>query len=417
MIGRGRGVSLLGLVAAALLHSPAPRAAGGTLQTAGTKARSGTRTAAPTSSRPRAAGTAAPGARRTTASKPAAPAPASRAALLAHAKEVRALEDLGAYGQAREALRALRSRTGPDPDLEIELALLEARSGQLDSAAARLWSPALTAALSDSMPVTRRERYGWDRGPLWLNESFDGWNWYVARARAEVASSLGRWPEARDAARLSVATRPLAGKEWLVLAVCAGRAGDLDEAAEAARRAALLDPTLPEAQYLVGLHEWRSGRPRTAHEMFRAAVALDSLYREPALALVRLRLPAAPPDSLPVDLLTGVRGTGLLTSRQRPKVEENIQMDSAPSATQGPGVTVPDSLRAGWAEDQVTIPVLIDARGRVVLHEWPWFDLSRMPAEGVGLTVRSLLEWRFQPALHLGKPEPVWGKVNIAFNR
>ena len=151
--------------------------------------------------------------------------------------------------------------------------------------------------------------------------------------------------------------------------------------------------------------------------MFRAAVALDSLYREPALALVRLRLPAAPPDSLPVDLLTGVRGTGLLTSRQRPKVEENIQMDSAPSATQGPGVTVPDSLRAGWAEDQVTIPVLIDARGRVVLHEWPWFDLSRMPAEGVGLTVRSLLEWRFQPALHLGKPEPVWGKVSIAFNR
>ena len=299
---------------------------------------------------------------------------------------MRALEDLGAYGQAREALRALRSRTGPDPDLEIELALLEARSGQLDSAAARLWSPALTAALSDSMPVTRRERYGWDRGPLWLNGSFDGWNWYVARARAEVASSLGRWPEARDAARLSVATRPL-------------------------------DPTLPEAQYLVGLHEWRSGRPRTAHEMFRAAVALDSLYREPALALVRLRLPAAPPDSLPVDLLTGVRGTGLLTSRQRPKVEENIQMDSAPSATQGPGVTVPDSLRAGWAEDQVTIPVLIDARGRVVLHEWPWFDLSRMPAEGVGLTVRSLLEWRFQPALHLGKPEPVWGKVNIAFNR
>src|SRR5213594_3313881 len=93
----------------------------------------------------------------------------------------------------RRDLRALRSRTGPDPDLEIELALLEARSGQLDSAAERLWSPALTAALSDSMPVTRRERYGWDRGPLWLNGSFDGWNWYVARARAEVASSLGRW--------------------------------------------------------------------------------------------------------------------------------------------------------------------------------------------------------------------------------
>src|SRR5207244_10541151 len=132
--------------------------------------------------------------------------------------------------------RALRPRPGPDPAREIELALLEARSGQLHSAAARLWSPALTAALSDSMPVTRRERYGWDRGPLWLNGSFDGWNWYVARARAEVASSLGRWPEARDAARLSVATRPLAGKVGLVLAVCAGRGGGRDGGREGAPR-------------------------------------------------------------------------------------------------------------------------------------------------------------------------------------
>src|SRR5207247_6360239 len=61
-------------------------------------------------------------------------------------------------------------------------------------------------------------------------------------------------------------------------------------------------------------------------------------------------------------------------------------------------VSVPDSLRGRWATDQVTIPVLIDDRGLVVLHEWPWFDPARMPAEGVGLTVRSLLQWRFQPA-------------------
>ena len=164
-------------------------------------------------------------------------------------------------------------------------------------------------------------------------------------------------------------------------------------------------------------HEWRSGRPKAAQEMFRAAVALDSLYREPVLALVRLRLPAAPPDSLPVDLLTRLRGTGLLTSRLGPKFDEFVQMDVAPSAIQGPGVSVPDSLRGKWATDQVTIPVLIDDRGLVVLHEWPWFDPAKMPAEGVGLTVRSLLQWRFQPARHLGKPEPVWGTVNVAFNR
>jgi hypothetical protein len=150
--------------------------------------------------------------------------------------------------------------------------------------------------------------------------------------------------------------------------------------------------------------------------MFRAAVALDSLYREPALALVRLNLPSAPPDSLPADLLTGVRAAGLLTSPVGPKREELVQMDTAPSAIEGPGVEVPDSLRSRWLQGQVTIPVLIDARGLVVLHEWPWFDPAGMPAEGVGLTVRSLLQWRFQPARHLGKPLPVWGTVNIAFN-
>src|SRR6185369_6108405 len=141
----------------------------------------------------------------------------------------------------------------------------------------------------------------------------------------------GRWHEARQAAEVAVAARPLAGKEWLLLAVCAGREGDRGAAETAAARAAVLDPTLPEARYLAGLFAWRGGRRAAAQSEFRAAVALDSSYRAPALALVRSRLPGAAPDSLPAEFLTGVREVGMLTSPMGPKLEEFVQMDTPAS--------------------------------------------------------------------------------------
>ena len=176
------------------------------------------------------------------------------------AREARTLEELGAYGQATDRLRQLRRRVPPDADLELTLALDEARSGDVDSAAARLASPLLEAALNDTVPLERRHEYPWHPEAEWINGRFDGWYWYIARARAELAAASGRWREAADAARLCVAARSLSGKEWLILAVCAGRAGSLDEAAAAAERAVFLDASLPEAHFLRGLYEWRAGR-------------------------------------------------------------------------------------------------------------------------------------------------------------
>src|SRR5439155_105707 len=82
------------------------------------------------------------------------------------------------------------------------------------------------------------------------------------------------------AAEACVAARPLAGKEWLILAVCAGHDGDLEASRRAASAAVDLDPTLPEAQYLHGLLAWRDGRRAEAQDRFRTAIALDSTYRE-----------------------------------------------------------------------------------------------------------------------------------------
>ena len=113
-------------------------------------------------------------------------------------------------------LEAVAAELRADHGVEaLALALDEARSGQLDSAAARLWSPLLSEAMADTLPPERRRRYPWEREQLWVNGWYDGWPWYIARARAEVAASLGRWPQALEAARACVAARPLAGKEWL----------------------------------------------------------------------------------------------------------------------------------------------------------------------------------------------------------
>ncbi len=349
------------------------------------------------------------------AKRSGAPA-ASRKSPAQAAADSRSLEEVGAYGQAREALRALRARVAPDADLELALALDEARTGQLDSAAARLWSPLLTRALVDSMPLARRIPYPWLHEGSWTNGRFDGWHWYVARARAEVAATLGRWSDAREAARQAVDARERCGKEWLILAVCAGRVGDLEEAGRAAHTAAWLDPTLPEAFYLSGLYDWRAGHHAAAQQAFRAAVALDSAYREPALALVRSRLPGVQPDTLPAELLTGVREVGLLTSPARPKREEFVQVDVSPTIVRQEILPLPDSLRGRVALGEIYLPILVDERGRAALHELPWSNADQLPDPVLRIVLESLREWRFTPAVRLGKPQRAWANVRIRLN-
>ena len=339
--------------------------------------------------------------------KPAAEPPAKVAG------EARAYAELGAYGKAADELRGLRRRIAPDGDLELMLALYEARSGDVDSAAARLWGPVLTAALGDTLPASRRHRYAWQPEAEWINGRFDGWSWYVARARAEVAARRGRWPEALDAARLAVAAHPLAGEEWLILAIAAARAGRIDEARTAGERAVFLDPSLPEAHHLAGLFAWREGRRSAAQARFREAIALDSTYRAPALALVRTRLPSVPPDTLPAELVTGVREVTLLTSPARPKEEEFQQMDSPATIVLEMPAVVPDSLRGTFKEAHLALGVFIDERGRIGAHDLPWFDATLLPEAMLSRTLADLPQWRFTPAMRSGVPNPVWSNVQI----
>jgi tetratricopeptide (TPR) repeat protein len=332
------------------------------------------------------------------------------------AKTARGLEELGAYSRAAESLRQLRANTAADADLDLELALDEARSGHADSAAALLWTPLMERALADSLPAARRHEYPWQREPLWLNGHFDGWNWYIARARAEVAATLGRWDRAHEAAIACVAARPLAGKEWHILAVCAGRDGQPGEARLAAHYATSLDPTLPEAAYLSGVHEWRASRRAQAQALFRAAVALDSTWQLPALALVRSRLPGTPADSLPTALLTGVRAVGLLTSPLGPKLEEFVQMDLPATILHRGEPHMPDSLMAHHAPVTLDLTVLVDERGRAVLHELPWFEQTELPAAAVAALVGSLTDWRFRPAMKDNAPHRVWATVEYNYS-
>ncbi len=393
---------ILGLLVLALAGPPA-----GAATTAPAPPKTASTTTAPAApkaaSDPRRSPGAASRARRSAPTKPP----------LQIAREARGLEEIGAYGAAARALRGLRSRIARDADLELELALDEARSGDLDSAWVRLSTPLMSAALADSGGPARRQQYSWHPEPSWINGRFDGWNWYVARARAEVGAALGRWPDAREAAAVSVAARPMSGKEWLLLAVCAGRSGLTDEARSAAERAAQLDPSLPEAHYLLGLYEWRSGRRLEAQSRFRAALGLDSTWRAPALALVRSRLPGIPADSLPAAFLTGVREVGLLTSPAGPKPEEFVQMDESAVLLKRVTVPIPDSLKSTFKPLDLAISLLVDEHGRAVLSDLPWFDRGRMPEPLLSSLLGTLPDWRFRPARKHGAPARVWVTVPV----
>ena len=112
------------------------------------------------------------------------------------AVRAKTLEEQGNYVSALQELKHLRSVQGPDADVELAIALDEARTGLADSAWARLHGPLLTAALADTMGLARRVDYPFQREQMWVNGSFDGWYWYIARARAELALTRGEYREA-----------------------------------------------------------------------------------------------------------------------------------------------------------------------------------------------------------------------------
>lgn len=331
--------------------------------------------------------------------------------------EARMKEEEGDYAGAAKRLRELRGRVAPDADLELTLALDEARSGQLDSAWTRLTRPLLDAALADSTNPARRQDYVFNqREAIWRNGRYDGWHWYVARARAELALATGRWDTACDAALLAVAARPMAGKEHLLLAVAAGRAGRDSVAVAAARRAAQLDPTLPEAHWLAGLWAWRAGDRASARASFERSVGADSAFRAAALSLVRLRLPGSRPDSLPVEFLTGIRRTAVLTSPLHPKLEETPRHDQPAAALGAPAMTLSDEQKARLKLTKplrVFVTVLVDEQGRPVLNELPWIALGAIPESLVADLTRLSGTWRFRPAQRLGHPIPCWASLEL----
>ena len=330
------------------------------------------------------------------------------------AGKTRETEDAGLYAQALAGLRSLRARVTPDADLDLFIALDEARMGLIDSAWTRLHSKLMDEAVKDTLPFARRVEYPFRREGAWLDGHYDGWPWYVWRARAELAALTGRWPEAYDAAHQCVAARPMSGKDWLVLAVAAARTRHNEEARDAAWHATILDPTLPEAYYLVGLWQWRAGRRAEAQAAFRAAARIDSSFVPAALAMVRSRIPGIAPDSLPRVILTGPRRAGLITAPERPKPEEYVAVDVPAVSAYSPDSVLSDSIPAGVKPLVLILSLLIDAEGRPVVTDLPWLPPGALPEWKVTRLLRTVPSWRFTPAIRLGSPHAVW--ISMDFN-
>ncbi|HKQ58412.1 MAG TPA: hypothetical protein VJY35_11145 [Candidatus Eisenbacteria bacterium] len=365
------------------------------------------------------------GSRAAVAAAPASP-PAGKAApmdsvqahsLLSITARARHLEDHGQHALALVEWRRLRPLVPADADLELTIALNEARSDQLDSAAAHLSGRLLGAAAVDTLPQTRFRPYSVYRDTTYLNGRFDGWHWYVWRARAEVAARRGHWDEAVAAARQCVVARPGSGVEWLLLAVCAGKAGEAEEARTAARLAVALDASLPETHYLDALWRWKDGRRAEAQAGFRASFSVDSVYRPAAVALVRSRLPGSTPDSLPSEVLHGSRAAGMLTSKQGPKLEDLVVVDQVPIMMRKVDPPLSDSLRAAVKTRKLALWVLVDIDGRVILTALPWSPPGTLPARAVSEVLAQIPNWLFLPANSGGQTLPAWVDMDYAFPR
>ena len=355
-----------------------------------------------------------PAAAKTAAAKPA---PAARAAKpIDVALVARSLEEQGNYAGALTQLKLLRGMQGPDADLELAIALDEARTGLSDSAWVRLHGPILTAALADTAGVARRSEYPFQREGAWVNGGFDGWYWYVARARAELAVTRRDWREALAMANRSAQARPLSGKEALLLALAASHSGDAALGEAAANWAAYLEPWLPEAHYLSGIWAWRNGRRAEARGAFEHAAAIDSSWRDPVLALARLSLPGSRPDTLPMRFLTGARACGQLTSARRPKQEEYIQFDRTPALVFNPQPQPPDSLRQQLGLKKPTnlfVQVLVSETGQALLLDLPYVTEAQVPAPVVNFIQDQVGRWRFIPAIKFEKPQRSWASVQF----
>jgi tetratricopeptide (TPR) repeat protein len=337
--------------------------------------------------------------------------------LLSMTARARHLEDHGQYALALAEWRKLRPLVPADADLELAIALNQARSNQLDSAAALLSGRLLAAAAVDTLPATRFRPYPVYRDTTYLNGRFDGWHWYVWRARAEVAARRGRWDEAVAAARQCVVARPGSGQEWLLLAVCAGKAGEAEEARTAARLAVALDASLPETHYLDALWSWREGRRAEAQAGFRAAFGVDSVFQPAAVALVRSRLPGSAPDSLPSVVLHGSRAAGMLTSAGRPKLEELVVVDQVPIMIRKADPRLSDSLKTAIGNRKLALWVLVDIDGRVILTALPWTPPGGLPTRAVSEVLAQVPHWRFLPANSGGAVLPAWVDMDYAFPR
>jgi len=330
------------------------------------------------------------------------------------ATRARVFEEEGAYASALAELKTLRSVEGPDADVELAIALDEARVGLVDSAWTRLYSPILTAALGDSIGSLRRTEYPFQREGMWVNGTFDGWYWYIARARAELALQRRDWPQLLAMASQCATARPLSGKEALLVALAASHTGDAEYGEAAAAWAAYLEPWLPEAHYLSGIWAWRNGRRAEAREDLQTAAALDSSWRDPVLALARLALPGSRPDSLPTRFLTGARACAMLTSSRRPKQEEFIQFDRTPTLVFNPMTQPDDSLRALMKlkkPTQLFVQVLVSEKGDPLMAELPWVTEDKVPAGVVHHILAQIATWRFAAARKFDKPQRSWASV------
>ena len=132
---------------------------------------------------------------------------------------------------------------------------------------------------------------------------------------------------------------------------------------------------------------------------------------------MRLRLPAARPDTLPGWFLTRARRIGELTSPERPKPEENLKVD-VPAGLFGsePSLAVPDSLKRAMHMQHAVplyVTLLVDERGRGLLDYFPHFSPDQMPPELLREVLVLASRWRFRPASRFGQPVRAWVSVEL----
>jgi hypothetical protein len=57
--------------------------------------------------------------------------------------------------------------------------------------------------------------------------------------------------------------------------------------------------------------------------------------------------------------------------------------------------------------------ILIDERGRAVLHELPYSSQSLFPEPLVRLVLGSVPKWRYHPAMKFGQARRTWANIQL----